>query len=839
MGNSLQSMLPTLDFDNFTLPALISFRGGKSVLFEARGEAKERAIEAVQSMMLRLLATIPPGKLKFLFIDPVGLGQNMARFMPLSDYEESLISSRCWSEPQHIEQRLADITVHMETVIQKYLRSEFSNIEDYNAQAGETAEPYIAVVVMDFPVNFSGTAARRLHSIAENGPRCGVYTFVVDDTQKEPPHGFNTDDLQQVCEVISWNEDRFVWQDPVYRSCHLELDRLPSDEFVAHIVNSVGEKARDDMKIEVPFSRILKQAGLDGDSLWSRTSENKVEIPLGPAGARKIQSLELGVGMGHHAVIVGRPGSGKSNLMHIIITAGSLLYSPEELQFYLIDFKKGVEFKPYTDPPLPHARVVAVESEREFGFSVLQGLDNELQERGELFRKKGVNNITEYRKSHKKKVLPRIILIVDEFQEFFVQEDQVSREAGLILDRLVRQGRAFGIQVLLGSQTLAGSYSLPRSTLDQMGVRIALQCSDADSRLILADDNPAARLLSRPGEAIYNKASGLVEGNNLFQVALFNEEDRLHYLGEVSRKAQNTKQKYFGPIVFEGHEPAILENCGPLKDLFSMDNWPKDLKAADAFLGEPIAIRPPTKARFRRQSGSHLLAITREERGGVGFFVSTILSLAAQHSPEEASFYVVNFISADTEWAGLPGEIGRILPHRMQIAARRELPDLLSEMVDLSRQRLDNDSASEQRIYLFFLGLHRARDLRLDNYGFGMGGFENDKPQPPPEQFAYLLREGPETGIHIISWCDTYGNLMRVLERRTLSEFSMRVTGVMSTDDSMHLLDDPAASKLDKPHRMIFFDEDRPGFLEKFRPYALPEKRRLHHLLVGLNERMS
>ena len=37
--------------------------------------------------------------------------------------------------------------------------------------------------------------------------------------------------------------------------------------------------------------------------------------------------------------------------------------------------------------------------------------------------------------------------------------------------------------------------------------------------MILADDNPAARLLSRPGEAIYNDAGGLVEGNQPFQVA--------------------------------------------------------------------------------------------------------------------------------------------------------------------------------------------------------------------------------------------------------------------------------------------------------------------------------
>ena len=60
--------------------------------------------------------------------------------------------------------------------------------------------------------------------------------------------------------------------------------------------------------------------------------------------------------------------------------------------------------------------------------------------------------------------MPRILLIVDEFQEFFVEDDKLAQEAALLLDRLVRQGRAFGIHVLLGSQTLGGAYSLARST---------------------------------------------------------------------------------------------------------------------------------------------------------------------------------------------------------------------------------------------------------------------------------------------------------------------------------------------------------------------------------------
>jgi hypothetical protein len=100
--------------------------------------------------------------------------------------------------------------------------------------------------------------------------------------------------------------------------------------------------------------------------------------------------------------------------------------------------------------------------------------------------------------------MPRVLLLIDEFQELFVEDDRISQGAALLLDRIVRQGRAFGIHVLLGSQTLGGAYTLARATIGQMVVRVALQCNEADAYLIMNEDNPAPRLLSRPGEAIYN-----------------------------------------------------------------------------------------------------------------------------------------------------------------------------------------------------------------------------------------------------------------------------------------------------------------------------------------------
>ncbi len=185
----------------FVVPALLPFRGGRGLLVEVAGE-RGAANGMMQSAMLRLLATIPPGKVKFICIDPVELGHNVSAFMHLQDYDDSLVTGKAWTEPQQIERILADITEHMETVIQKYLRQDYPTIEDYNEKAGEVAEPYRVVVVFDFPVNFSETATRRLVSIMRNGPRCGVYPFVVMDTKKPLPYGVQRSQLEEFAVVL-------------------------------------------------------------------------------------------------------------------------------------------------------------------------------------------------------------------------------------------------------------------------------------------------------------------------------------------------------------------------------------------------------------------------------------------------------------------------------------------------------------------------------------------------------------------------------------------------------------------------------------------------------------
>ncbi|HUB27111.1 MAG TPA: phosphoribosylformylglycinamidine synthase subunit PurS, partial [Tepidisphaeraceae bacterium] len=97
---------------------------------------------------------------------------------------------------------------------------------------------------------------------------------------------------------------------------------------------------------------------------------------------------------------------------------------------------------------------ISVGSDREFGLSVLQRIDQELTRRGEIFRKLGVQNLAAYRETPNPAPMPPTSLIIGEFQKFFSEGDKLAQEAVQLIDRVARQGGAFGIQVMAGSPGL-------------------------------------------------------------------------------------------------------------------------------------------------------------------------------------------------------------------------------------------------------------------------------------------------------------------------------------------------------------------------------------------------
>ena len=829
----------------FHWPALLAFPNRMSALFEATGDGLSAASDVLENLMLRLLTTVPPGKVRFTIIDPVGLGQDFAAFMHLADHDESLVGNRIWTDTAHIEQRLIDLTEHMENVIQKYLRNQYETIEAYNAEAGEIAEPYRVLVISRFPTNFTESAFRRLESILAAGARCGVFVLMSVDQKIQLPHGKSLADLIRHAVHFKWVNSTFQWNDPEFGKFPLRFDHAAPADQMTPILSVIGRRAKAASRVEVPF-RVVAPAEAEW---WKGDSRREIRVPLGRSGATKLQELSLGPGTSQHALVAGKTGSGKSTLLHTLITSAALRYSPDEVEFYLIDFKKGVEFKTYATHALPHARVIAIESEREFGLSVMQRLDQELKIRGDLFRDLGVQDIGGYRdladRNPKLGPMPRILFIVDEFQEFFVADDKVAQEAGLLLDRLVRQGRAFGIHALLGSQTLGGAYSIARSTLGQMAVRVALQCSEADSHLILSEDNTAARLLSRPGEAIYNDANGRMEGNNPFQIVWLPDDERERYLDLLRDKMAARHVVAREQIVFEGNIPARIERNRQLSAALDASTWDGSRKPVEAWLGDAIEIKDPTSVEFTRQNGSNVLLVGQGDEAALAVMGSALLSLAATLAPAEngatvksAKFYIIDGSLADTPGHGYLEQMSHLIPHPTRIITRRDLAEGLGELTDILTQRQAVDPVDQPSVFLFIYDLGRLRDLRRseDDYSFSSGSSEDERPKPD-KMLATLVKEGPPLGIHTVTWCDGLNNLNRTFDRHALREFGLRILFQMSPTDSSTLIDSPAASRLGQ-HRAYFHHEDV-GRMEKFRPYGLPSDQWLESLRHKLAERVS
>jgi DNA segregation ATPase FtsK/SpoIIIE, S-DNA-T family len=817
-----------------TLPALFAFPEPASLLLRAEDEGRDRAVEALRAVMFRLMTSLPPGRVRFIIVDPVGLGQNFAAFMNLADHDEALAGSRIWTEAGHIEQRLADLTGHMENVIQKYLRNRYATISEYNAQAGEVAEPFRVLVVANFPANFSTEAARRLVSITRSGPRCGVSTLISVDTRQPLPKGFDLADLEGGVR-LDWDRGHFRWVDEDFSRVPLALDAPPADDdFCNRILQRVGEAARGAQRVEVPFEFIAPPP----DRWWAGSTRQEISVAIGRAGATRRQHLELGKGTSQHVVIAGKTGSGKSTLLHALITNLALQYSPDEVELYLIDFKKGVEFKTYAVHELPHARVIAIESEREFGLSVLKRLDVELKGRGERFRAVGAQDLNAYRQAAPGERSPRLLLIVDEFQEFFVEDDKIAQETAQLLDRLVRQGRAFGMHVLLGSQTLGGAYSLARSTIDQMAVRIALQCSEADAHLILSDDNSAARLLSRPGEAIYNDANGLVEGNDPFQVVWLGDDVREQYLTRIRGLAQERRITRPPAVVFEGNAAADIGKNHPLNALLAA---PPNGDAPDveyAWLGEAMAIDELTAAGFRRQNGSNLVMVGQQPESALAMLATAVISLAA-HAPAVgcavARFTVVDGRQPDPPSKGTFARLPDLLPEPVRVIGTLDLASVLADLTSELGRRQKSPAERAPSTYLVLYGLHRLRDLRRQEDDFGYSARGEEKPITPDKQLATLLREGPPLGMHTLIWCDTLTNLQRAFDRQAMRELALRVAFQMNVADSSNLIDSPAASKLGL-HRALLSSEEE-GKVEKFRPYEVPREAWLGRVRELLGQR--
>ena len=270
-------------------PAVVCAQPGERLLVTAGAAGRARGLETLQAAILRVLSSFPPSKAKFTIIDPVGLGQNFSALMHLADFDESLVGGRIWTETSHIERKLSELTEHVEKVIQKYLRNRYASIAEYNPEVGAMAEPYQFLVIADFPSGFTDLSLDRLASIVTSGARCGVYTIILHDPKQKPPASFPLSRLQQASLTFKADAGGLSLVDDVLPGGAVSMDPPPGGERLTALLNSIGRLCADAKRVEVPYEVVAPK----DEQEWSVSSEKGIRVPLGRAGADRLQYVKL------------------------------------------------------------------------------------------------------------------------------------------------------------------------------------------------------------------------------------------------------------------------------------------------------------------------------------------------------------------------------------------------------------------------------------------------------------------------------------------------------------------------------------------------------------------
>ncbi len=781
----------------FEVPHCIPFLNKSNISFSCnnQNETKE-AVRISHNIIGRTLLSLPASKTKITFIDPLELGGNAAPYTPLL---REIYGGMVFTQQNDIENQLLSLTRAIENVIQRYLQNKFADIAQYNIETKEVPEPYRLLVVYNFPHGFNDTTANKLLNIIKSGPKAGVHTILINDKSAKLPYGMDWN----VFEGINIKDVPLVISNTINRQFKFDQD-LPYNEIVKYI----NIEFPNTNTLKVPFTKYIDPQS----KWWLGQSHKSFEVPIG-RHAVDIQNLIFNNALENQALLIGKPGSGKSNLLHVIIINALWKYSPDQLEIYLIDFKEGVEFAIYADKKIPHIRALAIESEREFGESVLLKIFNMLEERGNLCTKAGVDNIENYnekclRENTPDKIMPRVLLIVDEFHVFFSEEDALADRVQNMFATIIQKGRAYGLNTLFSSQTLS-MRTMKRQIIGLINIRISLMCSDDDALIILDDNNPAAKDLKRPGEGIYNEKGGKKGENNIFQAFFIDKDDLTKTIDSIAEFSivNKNQQKNYKQIVFRGSELARMQKEGhPMEKIIPISS-PRSLRL---WVGEPVAIAEDVTAILRKQGGSNLIVAGYDENIGVKVMCSSIISIAAQQKPNTCKFYSFNFYNVDSELVDIPTDLYKCIQQDCKNIINRDVKETLESIKSEIEKRLSGNSTDNSNIFLTFFSLQRGRVFRKEGYSMSDEG----------NLLAYILKEGADVGVYSLVQVDTMDNFSKNLDDNLIKEFSQRVASQMNPDNSVKLIGNQKASNLGN-NRAWYYD-DNENTMIKFKPYELP-----------------
>lgn len=763
-----------LIFSDTFIPCIIPFIGHGNVMLESNGD--ECHSIGVQ-FALKALQQTAPGQLSVTVINPE-LRPEFSVFTRVPNF-------KMLTKANEITDFFANITEEL-VESNSLLQERYSSIVELRKVAQQPVGTLQLLVIQDVPQTVVGELYDQLLRISNVASRAGIaILFLSSKNATSDKRIAQALAKHKNFSVFSFAGNQWHSKSLGYENFLYDFPVVPATTISKEVLEII-ENSEKSSVITIPFREIEKT-----DQMWTENATENIVFNLGKKG---LDTVSVCIGdrttQRHNILISGAVGKGKSNLLEVMIHSLCWRYSPEELELYLLDFKDGLTFKPYSErfdkSWLPHAKMLGLESDRDVGLAVLNDLEMERVRRAEVFRKapNGAQNYEDYRKKFPENIMPRIVLVIDEYQKLFETNDDISDGASALLENLVRQGRACAIHVILASQSINGATGLlgkDERIYAQFPVRIALQNTVSESYALFGTGNDAAAQLRVRGEAVINVNYGAIGSNQKFTVA-FAEPKEMKLLRQ--KFCSECKERY--PVIFTREDKMNFSMI-----MSDVKKWRK--QACDSGVIQiPLGIKLSVKRNvisipFRNDMGKNIAFLGSAEdlhkegilpgqnNVAIGMIQGICLALALQHPEGNARFVCINGLAPDVErnsnmqrWTQLMERFG----FPIEYVTASEATDWLSEF----RQEM-NDFESDEDVYLLCLEMDRYSNFSEMNLCGESGA----------DIFQQLLKLGTK-GVHLICWWSNVSTYKTHLGFGNEGYFETKILLRMDTDTARDVM---------------------------------------------------
>ena len=458
-------------------------------------------------------------------------------------------------------------------------KENLDDILEYNIQNPGDIKLPVLVVLNNYPFGYEHCID--LDYFFENGKKAGIYFLVIQTKENLKLNSYSDETLVNPAffgaESLKLDGNEIIARRVSYET--LSIDGKTCDALIAKIAKTRKKEKKVLSYYDVGFSK---------EEIKPEQVEEFISIPIGKI-ENKTYNIEFAVSGKEDAkpiayLLIGAPMMGKSSLIDSMIFNGCMKYSPDDLEFYLIDFKDGVSSATYASSArMPHIKVLAESSKQEEAEIILKTLIKEQARRNNIFKKVNCKNLADYNKVAEKH-LPRIIVIIDEVQKLFKEDSSdYSRAERLAkdLEQIVREARSVGIHVVLASQDAS------RKMMSCVGKfvpgRFCFGAALEDAENILSREN-AKRVLvecNKPGIALVSHNSG----GTCEKIKLAYHESKE---GEYASKVREKWKKYPVNIAVVGEDgPLYAVDFAEEKEIYSGE--PMDFPIGQSFYDHSVS----------------------------------------------------------------------------------------------------------------------------------------------------------------------------------------------------------------------------------------------------------